>query len=137
MFEKDLIRDNSLKPVIQEGVNWGISFESRLPFYRALPLSCIENLTLIINDETIDNNNIRLMLRGESYALDDLSWRMDVWWGFTEDATILVKNTGSPYRGLVELDLAMRVRLPYLIPSDGEERPNYDNSRVVRQFKLA
>lgn len=136
MFEKDLIRENSLVPVLEGGKNVGISFISRIPFYRALPLSCIESLTLIINDATIENENITMTLRGESYRLDELSGLMDIWWGFTEDVTFFVKNTGAPYKGFVELDFTVKVRLPYLIPTNGEDRPNYDTSRAVKQFKL-
>lgn len=136
MFENDLIRENSLKPVIKDGVNCGFSFESRIPFYRALPLSCIESINLTVNDGPIENENITLILRGESYKLNELSGLMATWWGFTEDVTFFVKNTGAPYKGNVELDLSVKIRLPYLIPTNGEDRPNYDTSRGMKQFKM-
>lgn len=136
MLENDLIRDDSLKPMIKDGENIGISFESRLPFYRALPLSCIVGVNLLINDELIDPEHITFILRGTEYKISDLPPLMETWWGFTEDATFIVKNTGAPWRGYVELDLTLRTRLPYLIPSGGEWRPNYDNTRVMKSFKI-
>ena len=136
MFENDLIREGSFKTIFRDGENYGFSFFSRVPYYRAIPLSCIESVNLTVNDEGIDPANITLVHQGKEYRLDELPPLMHTWWGFTEDVTFNVKNIGAPWRGNVELDLTVKVRMPFLIPSDGVDRPNYDTTRAVRSFKV-
>jgi len=135
MFDDDLIKEHSVKLVSQGGADQSLSFECRIPFYRALPLSCLETVDLAVNDRPVERERISVMLRGSTYQLNNVAELMDIWWGFTEAATFIARtdadlngqNTGNS----VKIDLSIRVRLPYLIPTNGVDRPNYDSSHVA------
>ena len=141
MFDDDLIKDNSVEWITQDDVDLGLSFDCRVPFYRALPLSCIEAVVLSLNDNPVGTGSISISLRGKTYPLNRVADLMDIWWGFTETIKIVAasddvinrKNLGNS----IKIDFSIKIRLPYLIPTNGVDRPNYDSSRTVRQCILS
>jgi len=60
----------------------------RLPWYRALPLSCIVGATLAIDGRDADPAALRLTVDGTVYGLDELATRYDSWW-YVLDSAIL------------------------------------------------
>lgn len=135
MFDDDLIKDHSVKLVSRGGADQELSFDCRIPFYRALPLSCIEAVVLSVNDRPVERDQISIVLRGDSYQLDHVAGLMDIWWGFTETVKFVVIAedilNGHNAENSVKIDLSLRIRLPYLIPTNGVDRPNYDGSHVA------
>ena len=135
MFDNDLIKEHSVELFSQGGANQALSFECRIPFYRALPLSCIEAVVLSVNDRPVERGQISLALRGNTYQLNRVAELMDIWWGFTETVKFVVVAedilNGQNTENSVKIDLLLRIRLPYLIPTNGVDRPNYDSSHVA------
>ena len=52
----------------------------RLTSYRSLPLSCIERLSLWIDDTSIDPSRIELVVGEHAYTLEQLPGLSRVWW---------------------------------------------------------
>ena len=52
----------------------------RLTSYRALPLSCLEKISLSIDETPIDPSRIELVLGEHAYTLDQLPTLSRVWW---------------------------------------------------------
>ncbi len=68
----------------------GISFQVRLTSYRALPLSCIEDMKLSIDGAEVDMSTITFLLNNDEHKLADLPALSDKWWFILDLATIFI-----------------------------------------------
>jgi len=109
-----------------ENQKTGYAVTVNVPMYRSLALSMIEDVELSIDRKRVNNELICLEHRGTEYPVHELgsSSLMDIYWDFTEECRLIVKD--KPLEtGEHEVVLTFKARLPYLIPSDGEERANH------------
>lgn len=114
MFDHHIICRNTLHNVVDNDDIIGFRFQARLPYYRGLGLSMVEDLAITINGEKIDRQAIRLGLRGREWTLDELETVYDDRWNFGEKATITVHKPGGLTQGKHQLELAEQLRISYL-----------------------
>jgi hypothetical protein len=86
----------------------------RLNWYRALPLSAIEELAVTIDGDPIAPHRLTLRLGGAEYPVTDLSAQDDVWWFVLDSADLLVQGEAA---GAHAVELAMTTRIPYFGPA--------------------
>lgn len=114
MFDHHIICREGLRNVSDQGKNIGFSFLARLPYYRGLGLSMVEDLAIVIDGRQVAREDIRLALRGRQWTLDELETVYDDRWNFGEKATITVLMPGGLEKGRHRLELAERLRISYL-----------------------
>jgi Domain of unknown function (DUF6379) len=107
-----VIADGSLRAV--EG---GFAFDVRLPWYRALPVACVEGLDVTIDGRQIPSEDLRIEFNGETYALADLPPLHEDWWYVADAAPVTAPLAGELGGGEHELDVTIAVRIPYIIES--------------------
>ena len=90
MLTEQVIGDGSLRA--RED---GFSFDLRMPWYRALPLSSLEGLEVRIDGEQVKSKDLRLALGGATYALSDLPPLHDEWWYVADPADVRVPMPGA------------------------------------------
>lgn len=112
MLTEQVIADASLR-----GREDGFTFDLRMPWYRALPLSSLEGLEVRIDGETLPSDELRLTLAGETYALADLPPLFDDWWYVADPATVWAPRAGGLGAGEHELDVTIALRIPYIVES--------------------
>ena len=95
----------------------GFSFDLRMPWYRALPLSSLEGLEVRIDGEQVPSEDLRLSLGGETYGLADLPPLYDDWWYVADPATVWSPMPGGLEAGEHELDVTIALRIPYIVES--------------------
>lgn len=114
MFDHHIICREGLHNVTEDGQTVGFSFQARLPYYRGLGLSMVEDLAIVINGQKVARENIRFALRGRQWTLDELETVYDDRWNFGEKATLTVLMPGGLSKGQHSLELAERLRISYL-----------------------
>jgi hypothetical protein len=112
MLTEQVIRDGSLKA---DGA--GFAFDLRMPWYRALPLSCLEGLEVRIDGEPVSSDELRLSLGGKTYSLSDLPPLYDEWWYVADPAEVRAPKPGGLSAGEHELDVTIALRIPYIVES--------------------
>jgi hypothetical protein len=112
MLTDQVIADGSLR-----AVGDGFRFDLRMPWYRALPLSCLEGLEVKIDGEVVPSGELRLSLEGTSYALSDLPPLHDDWWYVADAAEVRAPRPGGLPAGEHELDVTVALRIPYIVES--------------------
>ena len=60
----------------------------RMPWYRALPLSSVADLSWTIDEVPVPRESITWTVNDQTYALDDLPPRHDQWWYVLDPARI-------------------------------------------------
>ncbi len=86
----------------------------RSPWYRALPLSCID-VELTVDGERIPDDRIRVHVNERDYSLDELHERYDEFWFVLDPARVRVSGVG-PGEHRVEARLGLRI--PYLFDEE-------------------
>lgn len=111
MFDEELISGEVLRPLRDRGL--GVRVWLRLPWYRSLPLSCIEQIEVEIDGERVADNGVSLSLYGYDHPLSDLPALHDIWW-FVLDAADVAVHTQAPLPlGDHQVDVTMQCRIPY------------------------
>jgi hypothetical protein len=109
MMDKLMIVEDSLK-----NIDGGFAFLGRLPYYRGLGLSMVEDIQITIDSEVIPRENVRFSVRGKTYTLDEMETVYDDRWNFGEKATISALKPGGLAAGPHTLEMAVRNRVSYL-----------------------
>jgi len=97
--------------------------EVRIPWYRALPASCISDVSLAVDGIPAPADSIRWEMNGKTFRLPDLADDTEEWW-FPLDSAVVsgdipVDDPGAEHTVEVELKLY----IPYII---------IDNDQVLR-----
>jgi hypothetical protein len=114
MFDNKVIIENSLQNVNTADGQHGFSLKARLPYYRGLGLSMVEDIAITVDGEKIPRENVRFTARGNTWTLDEMETEYGDRWNFAEQATITAFKAGGLAAGQHEVQLAIRFRVSYL-----------------------
>lgn len=93
--------------------------EVRLPWYRALPGSCIAGASLSIDGATAPADSLRWEMNGQQFTFDELRTNTDEWW-FPTDSAILSGDLDITPDAEHEVSVGLTLYIPYIIISDSE-----------------
>lgn len=110
MLADQVVVDESLH--VLEG---GVRFAIRMPWYRALPLSCLEGLEVRLDGDVVEPHELALALAGRTYRLADLPPLHEEWWYVTDPLEVTVPRVLESANGEHELDVTVALRIPYIV----------------------
>jgi hypothetical protein len=120
MFDKYMIVEDGFRNVVAAGHTTGFEFGARLPYYRGLGLSMVEDIGVSVDGKAMPRENIRL--RGKRYTLAALETEFEEAWGMGEVATVEVELPGGLSAGPHKLDLSETLRVSYMpMPTRGAD----------------
>ncbi len=112
MLTDQVIRDGSLQATAT-----GFRFDLRLPWYRALPLSCVEGLEVTLDGAAAPPEDLSIEVDGQTFALSDLPPLHDRAWYVTDAAHVTAARSKPAFNEQHELDVTIHVRIPYIVES--------------------
>ncbi|MGP3533236.1 C-glycoside deglycosidase beta subunit domain-containing protein [Microbacterium sp. RD1] len=127
MFEDKLVTGLRLAP--GGAADPALRIQLRLPWYRALPLACVEKLEVSLDGEPLAESGLTVVMNGARYGIDEFPSLREVWW-FVLDVLELEFAPGrvvAPGRHRVAASLGLLV--PY---GDGDWRPQL----AIRQLAV-
>ncbi len=95
------------------------SVEVRIPWYRALPGSCIAGAGLTIDGVAAPAESLRWRMNDVEFTFDELRTRTDQWW-FPTDSAVLSGDIAVAGDGDHEVTVDLTLYIPYIIISDSE-----------------
>ncbi len=114
MFDKHMICTEGFENVVEGGAVVGFALRARLPYYRGLGLSMVEDVAITVDGEAVPREAIRVELRGRSWSLAEMETCYDDRWNFGEKARLVVRRPGGLSSGEHRVELAERLRISYL-----------------------
>jgi hypothetical protein len=110
----------------------GYRIDVHLPWYRSLPLSCLEDISLRLGADTVDRADLRIRWDGRELTLDEVADLVDEQW-FVQDAleVLVAKPDGVPTGQSLDVELTLATRIPYIII--GPETALVQRTRVERK----
>jgi hypothetical protein len=115
MFEKYMIVPEQARILSdQKGRTIGFQFGARLPYYRGLGLSMLEEIKVTVDGEDTLPDDLSLSLHGNTYTLAQLETAYEDRWEMGEVAFITVKKDGGLLTGEHHIDLLLNLRISYM-----------------------
>lgn len=94
--------------------------EVRIPWYRALPGSCIAGAVLRIDGVPAAEDSLRWTMNGRTFTFDELVDETDEWW-FPTDSVVLSGDlpieAGDAEH---EVDVDLKLYIPYIVIGENE-----------------
>ncbi|TWB80319.1 hypothetical protein FBZ87_102743 [Nitrospirillum amazonense] len=114
MFDKYMICEDGFGNVVEGGQVVGFTFLARLPYYRGIGLSMVEDIGVIIDGEPVSRQDVRFSVRGRTWTLDEMETEYTERWNFGEKAAVTVLRPDGLAPGRHRLQLSERIRVSYL-----------------------
>ena len=114
MMDNKMICTELFENVEEDGAATGFAFLGRLPYYRGLGLSMIEDILVSVDGEKIPREDVRFSVRGKTYSLDEMETVYDDRWNFGEKAKIIALKPGGLAPGRHKVEFGVRMRISYL-----------------------
>jgi Domain of unknown function (DUF6379) len=92
----------------------GMELRLRSPWYRSLPLSCID-VELTVDGRPVDEDRISVHVNDRDYTLDELHERYDEFWFVLDAARVRVRDVAP---GEHEVAVRLGLRIPYLFDEE-------------------
>ena len=125
MFDKYMICEDTVRNMKRDGKVTGFEFGARLPYYRGLGLSMIEDVAVTIDGEKIARGDVRVTVAGRTYTLDEMETVYDATWNFGEVVTVTALKPGGLKPGEHRLELMEQLRVSYMpFPTVGKDTKN-------------
>jgi hypothetical protein len=122
MFDKYMICEDTVRNTRSGAAITGFQFGARLPYYRGLGLSMVEEVSVSVDGNAIARDKIRLTVNGKSYTLDGLETEYEAKWEMGDIATVNVELPGGLAPGAHRLELMEQLRVSYMpFPIQGKD----------------
>jgi Domain of unknown function (DUF6379) len=122
MFDKYMIVESGVRN-LQDGQRVsGFEFGARLPYYRGLGLSMVEDIEVKVDGVLIPRERLRFVLRDRRYTLEEMERTYDAVWEMGEVARIEVLQPDGLTPGSHTIELVETLRVSYMpFPIQGRD----------------
>ena len=93
MFDKYIVCEDGFENISEGDQITGFQFKARLPYYRGLGISMVEDLAVKVDGEVIPRQAIQVTLHGNTYTLDEMETEYDDRWADPRPAHIRSRST--------------------------------------------
>jgi len=114
MFEKYMIVEENLKNGVDEDKVSGFQFGARLPYYRGVSLSMLEEIEVSVDGTILPQEKVHLIVRDKTYNLEQREQELDDRWEMGEVVQLFIENEGGLSKGKHQLGLKINIRIGYL-----------------------
>ncbi len=114
MFDNKVIIENSLRNLTADDGFEGFEVKARLPYYRGLGLSMVEDIAVSVDGEEVASDDVRFSARGKTWTLKEMETEYGDRWNFGEKAAVQVVRKGGLASGEHAISVAIRMRVSYL-----------------------
>jgi hypothetical protein len=127
MFEEEVLAGLRLAPHLSEASS-AVRVQLRLPWYRSLPLACIERLDLTIDGTARAADSLTIVINGARHPLPDVGRRHDVWWFVLDAIDVELGASPSLSPGDHRISVALALQIPY---GDPDFRPQLNIKQLA------
>jgi hypothetical protein len=124
MFDNRIIVEDGFRNVTEDSDRpTGFQLRTRIPYYRGLALSMIEDIAVSVDGKKIDRDRVRVTLRDRTFTLDEMENNTEERWEFGEVGVVTVEKPGGLAPGKHEIEVTDRLRISYLpFPLVGKDK---------------
>jgi Domain of unknown function (DUF6379) len=109
MYEKYMI-----VPEQAQNTENGFQIGARLPYYRGVSLSMVEEIEVSVDGETLPQTDVDITVNGKTYNLQQRENELNDRWEMGDVATLNIKNEGGLKKGEHTIGLKINLRIGYM-----------------------
>jgi hypothetical protein len=109
MYEKYMIVPEKAKKT-----EAGFEIGARLPYYRGVSLSMLEEIEVSVDGETLPQEDVWITVNGKTFDFQQRENEVDERWEMADDAILAVRKKGGFESGEHTIGLKMNIRIGYL-----------------------
>ena len=94
------------------------SIEVRIPWYRALPASCISGVDFSVDGVTAPPESIRWTMNGHEFRMDELPENLEEWW-YPADSVVVSGDLPLTGEGKHTVEVGLKLFIPYIVTDQG------------------
>lgn len=129
MFEQYLLTNADFRNVSENNKVTGFQVKLRIPYYRGVCLSQVQDVTLVVDGDLYPREKLRFSVGDHSYAFGEMTNVTDVYWGFGVFATLTARKPGGLAAGMHTVEARI------LIDTGGGNTPYSQRDRQERVTK--
>ena len=114
MFEQYMIVESDVSNIVENGKTTGFKFGARLPYYRGIPLSLVEDIQVKVDGEEVPGESIKFSAHNNTDTLQEMETEREARWNLGEVAHIIVEKEGGLQKGEHNIFLLLNMRIAYL-----------------------
>jgi Domain of unknown function (DUF6379) len=109
MYEKYMI-----VPEQAQNTENGFQIGARLPYYRGISLSMVEEIEVSVDEETLPQSAVVIMIDGKTYNLEQRENETADRWEMGDVATLCIEKAGGLPTGEHTIGLKINLRIGYM-----------------------
>lgn len=114
MYQKHMIDKNDIQTVMENGVGKGFEVKTKIPYYRGVSLSLVEDVRVRFNNTVFTKEQLKFSVGGETFTFDEMATMTTLRWEFGEKATIFVPLLGGFPLGYHTVEVTIAIRVSYM-----------------------
>ncbi|MFC5631643.1 MULTISPECIES: C-glycoside deglycosidase beta subunit domain-containing protein [Streptococcus] len=121
MFDNNVFKKDSCKNRVVDGQTVGFELETFITYYRAIPLSMVDDIQVKVNGEQVAREAITCSPNGQDwFTLDEMETVTTYKWEYNVPLKIRVAQEGGLPKGENDVELTVITRTAYIpIPIKG------------------
>ena len=110
-LEASVIKDDAARSTPS-----GYEVDVRIAWYRSLPIACLENLSVSINEQQFTADQISIRVNDALIPVNKAGELLDEWW-FTQDPITAILPASTPLTSgeTATVNVSLATRIPYII----------------------
>jgi hypothetical protein len=106
--------------------------EVRLPWYRALPGSCISEVGFAVDGVPAKEDSLRWTMNGRTFRVEDLAGELDEWWFPTDSVVVSGDIPVEGRNGDHTVDVELKLYIPYIVTDHGVLRIEEHDTKTMK-----
>jgi len=127
-----VIPDRIIEPSTLTTTGGRTSVEVRLPWYRALPGSCISEVSLAVDGRSAPVESLRWTMNDRTFRIAELADKVDEWW-FPADSVVVEGDLDVPAGDRDHtVDVELKIYIPYIVTDRGVLRIEEHDTKTMK-----
>lgn len=114
MYEKHMLSRDDIQSVVENGIGTGFTVKLRIPYYRGVCLSLVEDIQVRFNNRLFTRDQLTFSVGGETFTFTEMATMTTIRWEFGEKATVFVPLPGGIPLGMHRVEVSVTIRLSYM-----------------------
>lgn len=116
MYETHLLTDVDCRSLWEHGKKYGYCVNIRINYYRGLPISCVDQISLWVDGEAVDPATMSVQLNGKEYPYNFIlsdNAPTDEYWHHGDLLRVVIRNGRGIPQGIHHVKLTLGTRRSY------------------------
>jgi len=114
MYEKYMVLKEDIQSVVVNGVGTGFEVKMRIPYYRGVCLSLVEDIQIRFNGRLFPKEALTFSVGGETFTFAEMATMTQHRWEYGEKATVFAPMPGGIPLGMHRVEVTVAIRVSYM-----------------------